>query len=48
MFNRVVALDGRRGDSPRRTKRHALSELTGSHAGVGASISTISIAVGRS
>jgi hypothetical protein len=48
MFDHVVALDGRRGDSPRRTKRHAHSELTGSHATVGESISTILIAARRS
>ncbi|MGA1506738.1 MAG: hypothetical protein ACO37V_09225 [Ilumatobacteraceae bacterium] len=48
MFDHVVALDGRRGDSPRRTKRQALSELAGSHAAAGASISTDVIAAGCS
>jgi hypothetical protein len=48
MFDLVVALDGRRGDSPRRTKRQALSELAGSHAAAGASISTDVIAAGCS
>jgi hypothetical protein len=44
----VVAKDRHRCQGSRRTKRQALSKLTGPHTAAGASISTISIAVGCS
>ena len=48
VVDRVVAKDRHRCQGPRRTKRQALSKLTGPHTAAGASISTDVIAAGCS